>query len=839
MSDARVCLVSEIFHPEDEGGQGQQAFALTKGLLEHGCHVQVVTRRNFATSSRHDTVAGIDIRRLPPPGLFKGRGWSAVLPTLWFLLSLLIHLLRRARCYDVIVVQGAKAILLPPMIVARLCGKKCIVKVDAHAELEEAISAASLARMNRTLDSRLLSTWNALRLRLLRSADAIVAISAEIEATLLRTLGADVRIARIPNGIDVQRFAASGRTQRELRAALGLPADGVLLTYTGRLSHAKGLPRLLEVWARIAPRWPDARLVLVGGDACASDSCEAQLRDSIARTGLEERVILTGQVDDVRDYLYASDLFVFPSDSEGFGLALVEAMAAGLPCVSTAVGVAPELIRSHDNGWLIAARDERALESALETALSQQSNWRSMGERARRSVQAFSIGAVVSRFVDLIDTVRAPDATAARSSVRRNAAGLLACRIAADTLNFVLFLIVSNRFGPAGMGVYAYGFALAGFVYAATTLGIDEFGIREYVRRTGPQRARLLPELLGMQGIVSLVVATATVAYLYVTSASVEMIAIVATLCIYQWCAAIAITLFVPSMAEQRMIKPALILFATRAAAFVATGALTLSHASLAHALLPFAAAGLLMMCLAARSARAFGARLRPHVSRPALRDALRSLWSFAAVDLMSHLFTRVAVVGLVLWSSESAAGIYAAGLKLAEVACMPLLFLGQAAYPTLTALHSEPAAFRHVSRRAIAWGSLVAALIALAMALLTPILLVPALGAGYAGSERVIAAMASLACVQGIEIVLGRLLLSANQSVARAKWIAVGAMVCAVMTAALTPAFGVAGAITASVSAYLIVDVLYLRALSRHLRVAGSQMAVDAMATRDSKVTA
>jgi O-antigen/teichoic acid export membrane protein len=129
----------------------------------------------------------------------------------------------------------------------------------------------------------------------------------------------------------------------------------------------------------------------------------------------------------------------------------------------------------------------------------------------------------------------------------------------------------------------------------------------------------------------------------------------------------------------------------------------------------------------------------------------------------MSQVFTRIGVIALTLLVSEHAAGIYAAGLKLVEMACLPLLFLGRAAYPGLSRAFREPREFRRMGRHALAWGFAIAALSAIALAIATPSLLVPMLGPGFAGSEPMLMAMAALMFVQGIEIVLGRLLLSAN----------------------------------------------------------------------------
>jgi glycosyltransferase involved in cell wall biosynthesis/O-antigen/teichoic acid export membrane protein len=816
---ARICLVSEIFHPEDQGGQGQQAYALARRIRADGMEVQVVTRCNFAGSNRRECLEGIEVSRLPPAGLYKGRGWAAMLPTCWFLLLLFVHLLRTRRSYDVLLVQGVKAILIPPLAGAALLRKPCIVKIDAHAELEQDLSSESLARMRMRGIDGVVRLWGRVRMALLRRANAIVAISAEIEAALVRKLGEPAPIVRIPNGIDLRHWRSSSVPRAELKRRLRLP-DRLLVVYAGRLSRAKGLPMLLQVWASVSLRHPDAHLVLIGAGDRSADNCESELHDFVRSYDLDARVSFIGHVDNVADYLHAADLFVQSSESEGFGLALVEAMAAGLPCVSTAVGIAPEVI-DDTNGWLVPAQNPAAFEGSLNAALQQRDRWPSMRESAQAAVAKFELSTVAQRYAALItQQLAASAAGVAKSTVRRNATWLLGCRIGADLLNFVLFLVVTNAFGPAGIGVYAYGFAIAGLIYAATTLGIDEYAIREYVRRSRERRQRLVSDLLGAQAVIAALAVAALWLYLHVTGVDGEVGVIVGVLSLYQLCASLSNTLFVPAMAEQRMMAPALIVLASRAAALIAAAALIwIAEAGLMWALLPFGASGLVMAMLAARSARSFGITLVPRIGAGVLRDAVRNVWSFAAVDIMGQLFTRVGVIALVLWVGEHAAGIYAAGLKLAEVACMPLWFLGQAMYPILSRTFARPEEFRRLASKLLIGGSLLALSIASAMALLVPSLLVPLLGKGYAGSETVIAAMASLVLVQGIEIVIGRLLLSANASVARAVWVSCGAMICAVATALLTPRFGIVAAIGVTVASYVMVDVLYLRSLLPALR--------------------
>ncbi|HKU16353.1 MAG TPA: glycosyltransferase [Steroidobacteraceae bacterium] len=827
MEILRTCLVTEIFHPEDQGGQGRQAFALARRLRAHGAGVTVATRRNFSGSARRESFDGIHITRLPPTGLLKGKGWRAAPPTLWFLALLFMHLLRQRRSYDVLLVQGVKGVLIPTLLAALLLGKRCIVKVDAVAELEQELTPESLSQMKLRPGSTLVRLWSRLRDALLRRADATIAISAEIEAALTRRLGSATRIVRIPNGIELGHTGTHGN-RRELRERLALP-DGVVVIYTGRLARAKGLPMLLDVWTQIARERPDVHLVLVGSGDRSFDGCEPQLRDQVRRAGLQARVTFTGHVENVADYLRASDLFVLSSESEGFGLSLVEAMASGVPCVSTAVGIAPEVIRHGHSGWLVPVRDPRALSAALHDALDRRHALRAIGAAARRAVASrFDMDQVAGRYIDVMQEVRQSsgsvtsvgDVVAATSTLRRNASWLLACRVGADLLNFVLFVIVSRHFGPPGTGAYAYGFAIAGFVYSATTLGIDEYGIREYARLPADRRAALLADLLGTQSCIAVVAALVLGIYLMATAPDTAVLTTILALTTYQLCSAFAVTLFVPAIAEQRMARPSLIVLLGRGLGLAIAAPLILVwNAPLHIALLGVALSGLLTAVLAARSATGHGLRLRLHVAPAAVLANMRTLWSFAATEVMSQVFTRIGVIALALLVSERAAGVYAAGLKLVEVACLPLLFLGRAAYPGLSRAFGDPHQFGRISRHALWVGLVIAALSAVALALAAPPLLVPMLGPGFAGTEPIMMAMAALMLVQGAEIVLGRLLLSANLNVPRAAWTSVGAVTCVALTLPTVRAFGIEAAIAAVVVSFVLVDVLYAMSLQGVLR--------------------
>jgi len=400
MAAPRVCIVSEIFHPEDQGGQGRQAFELARHLIHQGVHVRVVTRRNFDVSTRHEVIDGVDITLLSPTGLLKGRGWAAIPRTLHFFAGLFVNLVRHRAAYDVLFVQGVKGILIPIFAATALCRKPYVVKIDAMSELEHALTPESLARMGLSGTSRLARIWSRTRDALLGRAAAVVAISGEIEAELRRRLGPSRPVIRVPNGVALSGVA-SKRTKAELRRDLAQPA-GDLVIYTGRLSRAKGLLTLLQAWTQVARHHPQAHLVLVGGGDRSFDNCEEQLRSHVAAEGLQARVSFLGHVPDVTPYLAASDLFIQCSESEGFGMSLIEAMAAGLPSISTPVGIAPEVIVQDNNGWLAPIGDAPAVAAVIEQAFAQRTRWGEMSKLARAAVQSkFEFDTVAARYLEL------------------------------------------------------------------------------------------------------------------------------------------------------------------------------------------------------------------------------------------------------------------------------------------------------------------------------------------------------------------------------------------------------------------------------------------------------
>jgi len=192
--------------------------------------------------------------------------------------------------------------------------------------------------------------------RTLLQAAAVVAPSPAIQTELLAAGFPAERVATILSGVpaapspSVERQTRARDTLAAANPLLALPACAKLTVYTGRFHVAKGLSDLVAAWREVAERQRHAYLWLVG-DGPERDALAAQ----IEAAGLAGRVELPGSFDQVEDILAAADLFVLPSHEEGLSLALLEAMAAGLPVVASDIPGNRLAVRSGIEGVLVPA----------------------------------------------------------------------------------------------------------------------------------------------------------------------------------------------------------------------------------------------------------------------------------------------------------------------------------------------------------------------------------------------------------------------------------------------------------------------------------------------------
>ena len=255
--------------------------------------------------------------------------------------------------------------------------------------------------------SLLLQRWCA------KVTDEIVAVSAPL-ATFLRE---QLRLPNLPrvvdNGIDVTPFRTRCPGRRAaLRAEWGVDPDDVVIVMSGRLVEVKNHAGLLEAMAAAG----SARLkaVFVG-----TGPLEEALRARTEQLGLASRVRFLGYRQDIPDCLKAADVFAMPSDTEGLPIALLEALATGMPLVASAVGAIPEALGAPPAGILIPPKDTVALRDAI-VRLAGDSDLRArLSTLAQERVAAYTLDRMTDRYEELYSRHAHPDKWRKKGATRR------------------------------------------------------------------------------------------------------------------------------------------------------------------------------------------------------------------------------------------------------------------------------------------------------------------------------------------------------------------------------------------------------------------------------------
>src|SRR5579863_7770478 len=293
----------------------------------------------------------------------------------------------------------------------------------AHAMAPWVRGLARAAVVTRRMDyvpNRLFARWLYGR----RAVDGVAAISTGVADALVRAGVARERITVIPSGVDCAHFRPPTADERAAaRAALGLGDADRAVGAVGVLEPRKGHRFLVEAMAMLErddtggglPRAQVARqaapriVTIIAGDGSLRDPLAAEIQ----RRGMGEAVRMVGRVGDARAILWALDTFVMPSLSEGLGVALLEAMACGLPAVASRVGGILDAVDEGRTGVLVGAEDADALAGAL-AGLSANAPARvAMGAAARsRADEYFSMVSMARRTVELYRACRQTGAAA-------------------------------------------------------------------------------------------------------------------------------------------------------------------------------------------------------------------------------------------------------------------------------------------------------------------------------------------------------------------------------------------------------------------------------------------
>ena len=395
---SRICIVCESFYPI-VGGMERQAYVLATGLAKRGFQANVLTIRNPSSLPECEELDNFLIHRVAP----GASRWSAMIPIYRMLVTI-------QKEYDLICVCGFRTLGIPAVLVGNRLKKKVVLRAENMGELSGKYFDGGLSRLKLKHSSYLIRPLNWVRQIILRQCDQFIAISSPIEREFRHKGVSSEKLSLIPNSVDLQCFRPAPISDiKLLRNQLALPQDSLIVCFTGRLVMSKGVLELLKAWKSMLSSQNTSSgifskpllLVLVGEGGADTGNCELEAQEFCRLNQIDESVRFIGRVENVEDYLRASDIFALPTKEESFGLSILEAMACGLAVVTTSAGGLKDYVRHGENSLVIEPGNIDQIADALSQLICDPIMSRSLGARAQNMARSFSHERFVDRHVSL------------------------------------------------------------------------------------------------------------------------------------------------------------------------------------------------------------------------------------------------------------------------------------------------------------------------------------------------------------------------------------------------------------------------------------------------------
>lgn len=379
-TEARVRVCMLIWRLDQVGGAEVYVRQLARAMVRLG--VEVVICAPFRKRAFQDD-DDIPFIRLPVFD-FLPRYVGGIA----FLFATVLYLSRARKRYDLIHAHGLHSVAPAAIIAGSFLGKPVIAQ--AHG----AGTTGDVSTLGR-------SWLRGLRRRLLMKVDRYVALTGQIRRELLEFGLDERRVLSIPNGVDLDMFRPWPGDRRALRIELGLSEKDKVVTFVGRLTPMKRVDLLVRALGRIRPSVPEARLVIVGDGPVQSAA-----QQLAAGLGLDDSVVFVGLKRNVVPYLQTGDLFVLPSDAEGMSIALLEAMACGVPVLVSDFEGNRELVTDSINGMLFHMGSEESLAQKMEKLLLDTTFAQALADNAAKQVQfQFGLDSVAARYLAMYEEV--------------------------------------------------------------------------------------------------------------------------------------------------------------------------------------------------------------------------------------------------------------------------------------------------------------------------------------------------------------------------------------------------------------------------------------------------
>ena len=284
--------------------------------------------------------------------------------------------------------------LLRANLYGRLAGRLAGIRniINTIHGVDEYVTSSDLISHSLRLVERLSAGW----------ISQYVAVSENARRAVIKHLKiAPGKVSTILNALDLAPFQGGSPSGKSVRKELGLNPDAIVVGAVGRLAPLKNFASLVQWLGELSTIFPQVQLVIIG------EGEERQfLENLIARLNLRDTVRLPGFRADIPRLLAALDIFAFPSLSEGLSIALLEAMAAGLPCVATDVGGNAEAVVDGRTGFVVSPEDAAGFKTALIRLLKDGELRKKLGEAGKkRAFALFNPKRLAAQYAELYRAV--------------------------------------------------------------------------------------------------------------------------------------------------------------------------------------------------------------------------------------------------------------------------------------------------------------------------------------------------------------------------------------------------------------------------------------------------
>lgn len=386
-----ICMVTGAFHPEISGG-GLQCRTLANSLKKGGFRFFILaTTRSLLPD---EVKSGVFIFRV-------NVGNMAFLDKIKIGIRIALIFLKLNNRIDVIHLHGFSNKTVLIILLAKMFRKRIVQKMTSLGDDDP----TSLYK----------TRFGKLKRFVFSLPDLYISLTPAMSERFLASGLPKDRLLMVPNGVDTEKFCPCKDADEKniLREELNLPADATIMLFVGFFSRDKGIEVLFEAYKQLANEagYENLVLLLIGSTDSRYFEIKADLvkniRDEIKQRSLEKKVICIEKVFEIEKYYKVADIFILPSFREGLPNVLLEAMATGLPCISSDLeGVVDYVIKDGEEGLIFKKGDMEDLIKTTKKLLDNKDLAEKLGRQARsKSLDNFSISRIAKQYSEIYNHI--------------------------------------------------------------------------------------------------------------------------------------------------------------------------------------------------------------------------------------------------------------------------------------------------------------------------------------------------------------------------------------------------------------------------------------------------